>query len=98
MTVFNDGANLTGNGVIAGGAVIRLVLAPPHFFGAGGVAPKVVQRMVLAAGGQRLSGSGLLDSFYASNALSAYDPANARAGVMQLRKARLSTEGIFGDD
>lgn len=68
-----------------------------NFFGSGLIPPPPIQALVTSV--PIFAGAGLLDDFRVSN-LNEYDPKSTRfhAGIMQLRKARTSKEGFFGDD
>lgn len=69
--------------------------ASAALFGLGGM--PVVGSIVSRTNPAVFKGVGLLDDFRISNRYD-YDPNSPRGDNMQLRKARFSQEGFFGDD
>jgi hypothetical protein len=100
MATVNASATFNGAGAAFGlfSMTITQFRAVGAFFqGAGALNSKAVQRML--SGPAVFRGVGILDTWQLSNFWNqAYDPQNPRGDNMQLRKARLSQEGILGDD
>ncbi len=95
MTVFNATAAFAGAGSAVLGASHTAIVDAVIFLGAGALSPYAAQKFTTNPAS--FKGVGLLDPFRISNYF-AYDPMSSRQRVMQLRHARLSYEGSFGDD